>query len=218
MDAERCWCRTADHSLMVTGMLLDGSQAACTFQREIVLDTGIAIHHYLKVEPAMRAAGIAPGLLKQGLDLYDALGLRRILVHAALETGRWYWARCGFDFASDQDRRLVTGYFDAVVSALGISVDTTSISTAYEYALAGPGITASMRDVAALLPASAEPEFQRRAAENDIDFAAQISAARAIMLCGPDWHGVMPLHGPQRTQFELYLQSRLSIVRQTIPR
>jgi hypothetical protein len=217
MLSQRCACARSEHAVELAGQLYDGDQLAATWQRAVLLDQRIAVHMYLKVEPAFRRRGIAPRVLAGGMALYDALELEWIVLHAALGSGRWHWAARGFDFMPGSGARVIA-FFDWAVSALGLGIDTSQFTTAAEYALAAPEVTTSMALLASTLASrigSAEAfRFVRAvASENGIDFTAQIPAARAIMLCGPEWDGRLSLGDPQRAMFDAYVQSHLERAR-----
>lgn len=217
MLSQHCVCARSEHAVELAGRLYDGDQLAAAWQRAILLDRRIAVHMYLKVETAFRRRGIAPHMLAGGLALYDTLELEWITLRAALGSGRWHWAACGFDFMPGSSAR-VTAFFDSLVSALGLGIDTSGFTTATDYALAAPEVTTSMSLVASTLAsrigsAAAFRSVRAVASENGIDFTAQIPAARAIMLCGPEWDGRLWLRGPQRAVFDAYVQSHLERAR-----
>ena len=209
---KQSWCALDQHAISMAGQLFRGNRLVATWHREVLLDAGVAIHHLLMVDPAFRGTGVAPALLDQGLELYDRLGLQVIVLNAALETGRWHWARCGFEFNPD-DAALVRAYFDAAVSMLGLPIDTSGFRTASEFAMAAPEVTVSMARLSSLAGLEGGRRIRELAAANDIDFYAEIPAAKAIMLTGPPWGGHLLLQGPQRPVFDVYVQSRLEAAR-----
>lgn len=60
MEASHCTCAVRDHAIQMAGSLHDRDDLVATWHREILLDQGVAIHHYLKVEQPYRRLGIAP--------------------------------------------------------------------------------------------------------------------------------------------------------------
>jgi GNAT superfamily N-acetyltransferase len=80
------------------------------FHRVLNLNTGVAEHNWLKVEPEHRGKGFSAALLLRSFDFYRALGLRRVELDAGIQTGKWHWARVGFEFDSPRTaRRSRTG-------------------------------------------------------------------------------------------------------------
>lgn len=213
MMSEHCECSVAGHRLVVGGEFRDGPKLVATWVRELRLDSGIVVHRYLEVEPPYRRFGVGPGLLKAGLALYDELGMEHVFVRASLDTGRWYWARAGFDFADEGQRAIVTDFFDDAVKTLGLNIDSSAITDPSEYALIAPEVTASMREVAeAMYPPQGQQDMRERAEANGHEYDEQIPAAEAIMLCGPEWIGTLRLSSPKRIGFEQFIDSRLAAV------
>lgn len=214
LAGEHCECRVADHAVMMAGRLYRGDQLVATWHREVLLDLGVVVHHFLKVELPFRRGGVTATLLDRGLELYDRLGLQQILLKTGLESGSYHWARCGFDFLTQEDRDRVVGFYNAVVRLLGLPLDTTNLTAASQYALAGSGedepVTVSFARIGSLLGMQAGRALREVAAKNGIDYYQQVPAGKAIMLAGPDWDGYLPLSGPARTALQAYIQSSLS--------
>ena len=216
MAAERCSCTPVDHALQMAGRLYRWDRLVATWHREVVLDRGLVVHHLLEVARPYRAAGVGPALLLQGLEFYDLLGMRMIVLQAGLASGKWHWARCGFDFIPGGGGEDMIRFYETAVSHLGLPIDTSGFTTASDYALAGPSVTIAMSLMASLLGSRATPVVREIAHDNDIDYYTPIPAAKAIMLCGPPWSGFLMLQGPQRAAFDAYLVSRLQLVRQRL--
>jgi hypothetical protein len=87
--------------------------------RHLQLDAGRVGHELLRVQRPYRGAGLAILLLDRSFAFYQECGLRLVAVHAALETGRWYWARLGFDFETPTERAFVAGWGVLALEALG---------------------------------------------------------------------------------------------------
>jgi hypothetical protein len=49
---------------------------------------------------------------------------------------------------------------------------------------------------------------------NGFDYTDEVQAAKVIMLCGPNWHGVLNLRGPQRAAFDSYIDNSIAKARQ----
>jgi hypothetical protein len=145
-----------------------------------------------------------------------------VVVRAALETGRWYWGRLGFEFVSLAERTALARWGRAVVRALGAAVDVSTTYEARQWALLGstpPQIGTSLQAIAEAMPRSRFQHFnglrirdylQLIAQANRLRFDQQIDLGRAIMLSGPDWQGWFPLHdAARRKQLEYYRDTKL---------
>jgi hypothetical protein len=213
MEASHCTCAVRNHAIQMAGLLHDGDDLVATWHRELLLDQGVAIHHYLKVEQPYRQLGIAPRILAGGLAFYDRLGLDWITLQAALSSGRWHWAARGFDFRPGSGHDVVAFYRWAVTS-MGLPIDTSTFTTATQYALAAPDVKLTMSRMGSQLaslvgPVQASRWVREQAHANGIDLDEEIPAARAIMLCGPAWEGQLSLRDPQRAAFDTYVTTAL---------
>lgn len=110
-----------EHRVRVHAVIADDThrQVVAEIDRDLILDRAVVSHELLRIQAAYRGGGLSLVLLSQALPLYRRLGLRVVLVHAALETGRWQWARLGFDFAATEERALVMGWATLALAALG---------------------------------------------------------------------------------------------------
>jgi GNAT superfamily N-acetyltransferase len=82
---------TAAHDIKLSAVLVDeavNGQVAARIERHVVLDGGFVSHDLLQVQKPYRGSGFSHVLLNQAFPFYRALGLRAVVVHAALETGR----------------------------------------------------------------------------------------------------------------------------------
>lgn len=214
-----CSCSPINHSVQMAGRMYRWDRLVATWHRELVLDQRVVVHHYLEVEAPYRAAGIGPGLLLSGFELYDRLGMERVVLQAGLASGKWHWARCGFDFIPGTGDDAIR-FYNAMVERLGLPIDTSEFRSATEYALAAPEVQVTFSSIASILSGGGGPAVVARireiAFENDIDFHEPVPAAKAIMLCGPGWDGYLPLRGPRRAAFDAYLASRLAAVRRRL--
>ncbi|QJD98236.1 hypothetical protein HH214_21325 [Mucilaginibacter robiniae] len=60
-------------------------------------EQGVVVHHdYFTIPEQHRHQGTGIKILKSWFDLYVAMNIRKILVHATLEDGGYVWARVGF--------------------------------------------------------------------------------------------------------------------------
>ena len=87
--------------------------------RDVLLDQRAAVHELLKVQDVYRGVALSNVLLDQAFPLYRQIGLDQVLVHAAMETGRWHWARLGFDFLEADDRTIVMAWALGALGGLG---------------------------------------------------------------------------------------------------
>lgn len=222
-----------DHggALVIEGDLWDGHAHAGRLKRTLLVRQRIAVHDLLVVEPDYRAAGLAPLLLRQSFLFYDRVGIERVFLLAALETGRWYWAWMGFDFVDPADAQSMRAWFQVAIEALGLDtrLDVSQLSRAYEFATQGtqltPEATVSLADLGDAMM-NREPQlrrllgpqhFEEAAKHNGLDRNQDIPLARAVMLAFPsNWLAVMDLdmRRPQRTLFETKAQNKLRRVAQ----
>jgi GNAT superfamily N-acetyltransferase len=143
----------ADHRVRVRAVIVDDAhdQVVGEIERDLVLDQGFVRHDLLRIQDAYRGGGLSLVLLNQALPLYRELGLRAVLVHAALQTGRWQWARLGFDFLSDAERGLVMGWATMALVGMGrspIAIDSPARRLA-QLGTGSPPEEASLEDVLA---------------------------------------------------------------------
>jgi hypothetical protein len=112
---------TTAHDIKLSAVLVDeavNGQVAARIERHVVLDGGFVSHDLLQVQKPYRGSGFSHVLLNQAFPFYRALGLHAVVVHAALETGRWHWARMGVAF-HDDDRAWIEPWADLACHALG---------------------------------------------------------------------------------------------------
>jgi hypothetical protein len=110
-----------EHRVVVRAIIADDTeqQVVGEIERDLILDHDVVRHELLKLQDAYRGSGVSLVLLSQALPIYRRLGLRIVAVHAALETGRWHWARLGFDFASPSERATAIGWALLALAGLG---------------------------------------------------------------------------------------------------
>lgn len=194
------------------GVLRFRRRKAATIARTMYVGARVVKHDYFAIEPQFRNRALAPLILKSSFDYYVSIGIEFVGVHAALETGRYYWARCGFDFIPGE-RAKVDAWFQEVLQGLGIAFDTSIFSHANDYTtlsgLVSPS-EVSLEQIAACTTKSRD-EVVEAAKKNGLKMDQEIDLARAIMLTGPDWLGVMWLDpaGHDRRVFENYFQLRV---------
>lgn len=208
--------------LTLAGELWSGGVKAAEFQRELWVGNRIAYHAYLRTADGFRGTALAPVVLRQSFLYFDRIGIDRALVHAGLETGVYYWARCGFDFVDPTEAQAVHDWFEGCLLALGRNIDISAVRRAYDLALVGKAAdeNVSFSELANALGRGAPGanivnHFQERARLNGIAYDEQIELGKAIFITYPDmWWGVLDLDlgGDQRTLFEVYAQSRIRMM------
>lgn len=221
---DECAIAAAGHVVRVSGVIVDTAnrQLVGHLVRTISLDTRVAEHDLLALQQPYRDNALTPILIWQSFNFYDRVGLFAALVHAALQTGRWYWARLGFEFALPRFRSSVVRWGRAVNAALGSPVDVSTFTEARQWALAGstpPLAETTFEEIARAMPRARWAHFRGQsfgsylgivADANRVRFDQPIPLGRAIMLSGPDWLGFFPLQdAARRQQLELYMLSRL---------
>lgn len=109
------------HRIRVRGMIVDDpiGQVVGEIDRDLALDSEIVRHELLRIQRAYRGAGLSLVLLDRAFPIYRRLGIRFVGVHAALQTGRWQWARLGFEVLPD-DRDLVMSWATVALAGLGL--------------------------------------------------------------------------------------------------
>ena len=81
------------------------------FERHIYLDSDnrkgkpYAYHEILRIKPEYQGKGIAADFVMGAEAKYEALGLDAIHLHAGLDDGVYTWARAGFNFPNNKDRK-----------------------------------------------------------------------------------------------------------------
>jgi len=111
----------SDHRVFVRAVIADDveRQVVGEIERDLILDHAVVRHELLKLQDAYRGSGVSLVLLGRALPIYRQLGLRAVVLHAALETGRWHWARLGFDFATPSERAIALGWGALALAGLG---------------------------------------------------------------------------------------------------
>ena len=219
-----CAIAVSSHAIRVSGVIVDTSnrQVVGQLARTIGLDEGVATHDFLSLQQPYRDIALTPVLIWQSFGFYDTIGLFAAIVHAALQTGRWYWARLGFEFILPRYRNAVARWGRAVNAALGAPIDVSTFTEARQWALAGatpPVAETTFEEIARAMPRARWGHFGDQslgsylgvvAEANGLRFDQRIPLGRAIMLSGPDWWGFFPLaDAARRRQLELYVTSRL---------
>jgi GNAT superfamily N-acetyltransferase len=118
---DECFVELTSHVVRIVGVVVDVArrQLVATLGRRLFLDEGRVMHEILSLQRPYRGEGLAVLLLDRSFAFYDSIGLTSVEVHAALETGRWYWARLGFDFDDPTDEAFVRTWATVALLALG---------------------------------------------------------------------------------------------------
>jgi GNAT superfamily N-acetyltransferase len=200
--------------LRLTGFLQEGGNLVGHFMRRLQLEKGWAIHERLVLTPRYRAQGIGARFVHRSLELYDALGLELVSLQAGLQTGRWYWAQLGFDFAVPTEVGPVRDWARQACEALGIEVEgLDEFSSAAHFARLSDDRDVCFHDLAAVLPEH-ETKLIDVARGNGFAMTAEMPLGKAIMLSGPQWNGRLRLDGAQRRSFEAAVAERSAKARE----
>lgn len=197
-------------SILLTGYLHDPARKSLVakFKRRLLLEQELAIHEFLEVVPQWRGGGVAMRFLRSSFNLYDELGIKEAHLQAGMATGRWLWARAGFEFTLPSDCERVKRWAEEACAALGIhELNVDSYSSAAQFVRMGGNRMTSMQEMAAAMPERRQL-FEARAEANSLLMDQRIELGRAVMLAGPDWNGRLLLDGPSRLAFEIYVDSK----------
>jgi GNAT superfamily N-acetyltransferase len=180
------------------------------FKRKVYLDQQYADHRWLKVEPPFRGRGLSSALLLRSFDFYRDLGLNGVELEAGMETGKWHWARVGFEFMLPEQREKVRGWAIEVTEALnlgGLKIETFSAAT--QFARMEGSRDVSLAEIADALPALRQRiDVEVVAEKNGLEMDQPIALGRAVMLTGPPWEGHLELHGPSYAAFKSYADAK----------
>lgn len=118
---DECGVDPDGHRIRIKGALVDtgNAQVVGVLARQLILDAARANHEHLELQRPYRGLGLTPLLLEKSFELYERCEIVRIHVHAGLQTGRWYWARLGFDFESPADLAVVATWGTVALWSLG---------------------------------------------------------------------------------------------------
>lgn len=206
---DRCAIDSEDGgSIVIGGRLYAGDKFLGLLQRRLMLERGFAIHELLHLEQGARGYGVSAVCLKRCFGLYDELGLKMVLLQADM-TGKWHWARVGFEFVLDKEREIVGSWTERALAALGIAnLRVDGYDSAAQFARMGGARLLALESLAAAIPAE-RVRFRQIATENGLEMGDEIALARALMLCGPTWFGALELKGPGRVAFETYANAKI---------
>ena len=183
-----------------------GKEVVASFMRTLQLDERWAYHEACEVKPEFRGRGISLKLMDRCLELYKELELTEARVQAS-ETGRWHWARVGFQFSPLSSGQKVREWARELCDALDVRATVGDTASTTQLAALGGTRKVSMADIATAIPHKAE-EAQRSAAANGLEFEERIEFGRAMLLTGPEWDGRLGLGEADRVLFEIALEDK----------
>ena len=185
----------------------DRTHLVAQFHRELRLDQECVEHKWLKVEPPFRGYGISSALLLRSFDFYKALGLKGVELDASMETGRWHWARVGFEFMWPRDLERVREWALEVTAQLDVHrPGIEAFESATQFARMEGHRKVSLGEIDAATSTSVD--VKAIAKQNFLDMETRIPLGRAVMLTGPGWEGRLDLHGPSYTHFKSYADAK----------
>jgi hypothetical protein len=205
-----CWADEEDGgSILVKAFIYFRGQPLGFVQRRLLFARRMAIHEMLIINSVFRGRGLNLALLLKSFAFYDRLGLEQVYLEAGLATGRWHWARVGFDFARDVDRQAVRDWAHEVLHSTGIrGLRADRYTSASRFARMGGNRKISLQRIADALPAH-RSRIEEAAAGNDLAMSERVPLGRAVMITGPSWYGRLELSGPGRAQFEAYAAAKV---------
>lgn len=179
------------------------------FHRHIRIAPSCAEHKWLKVEPWCRGVGISSAFLLRSFELYGALGIDRVELEAQMETGKWHWARVGFEFQAPRDLERVRGWAQEVISSLDLEEPppVERFTSASQFALMTAREDVTLGALAAALPETRD-QAEAAARKNSLTMDDPVPLGRAVMLTGPSWNGYLDLGSPEHAQFKAYADSK----------
>lgn len=174
------------------------------FHRKVHLDGSCAEHKWLKVAPWCRGVGISSAFLLRSFEFYRELGISRVELEAQMETGKWHWARVGFDFETPGDFSKVREWALEATTALGVDgLHVEGFTRATQFARMVGKRDISLKELAQAVPRK-RGQAEKVAEQNSLQMETPIALGRAVMLTGPSWNGYLELDGPGYAQFKAY--------------
>lgn len=213
-----CTASTEDGgSLELVGYLcaerLPGIPIVAQFHRVLTLEQDCAEHKWLKVEPQHRGNGLSAALLLRSFDFYKEIGLKSVKLEACMETGKWHWARVGFDFKKQGQLERVRRWALQVTERLNVrrpGIDAFTSATQFAT------MEGSRKISLAEIGTTPHGEIEKIAAQNCLEMEKPIRLGRAVMLTGPAWDGRLDLYGPSYEQFKVYADAKAEAARQAL--
>lgn len=192
---------------LVGGLHIGGAPAPiATFKRTLNFEGKWAYHDHFEVMPEHRGRGISLQFLQGCFGLYDELDLAEARVQASA-TGRWHWARIGFQFSPPSAGIKVREWAAELCAAFGVRASVEESASTTQLVGLGGNRKVSMAEIAAAVPRKAE-EATKAAEHNGLAFEERIEFGRAMLLTGPEWDGRLGLAEADRVLFEIALEDK----------
>jgi hypothetical protein len=143
-----------------------------------------ARHHVFRLPPAWTGQMRGRLAVRQSVELYRALGVDEVSL-VAVDDGRYAWAMCGFDFATQRDREDVFRASVAFADRMDIELDLGDVYHSWELASTEGDVT--LRDVAHALGVTDLnlPEL----VDDKLDSPMRIGKALMMFSDVPGWEG-----------------------------
>lgn len=210
-------CSISSHGVEFSGRLRfsSGSRAEVgTITRRIRIAEDTAHHRTLRIEPQFRGFGLAAIILEHSMGYYLRLGLKEVVLYAALTTGPYYWAKMGFDFNDGIDGATseeVRTWCQRINNNLGLNIDCTYRRTPEEWSSLGrdDNLTCTLEDIASAMPKDLESDkIKTLAIEIGITHDQPIHFGKAALLTGPRWDAIAKVSDPYRSRLLTYIGAR----------
>jgi GNAT superfamily N-acetyltransferase len=207
---DRCRLDPVGRSLRIAGTVTTTKgERVAEVDRKLDFGSRLAHHAMLVVNPEFRNAGLAAVFVLHSIEFYESVGIREIHLQAALTTGPYYWARLGFQFASDPDAELIRTWAARVNAKLGCGLDCRQARTPYQWSQLGndEGVTLTLGAVAANFADEAE-RIRVRATDIRIALDEPLHFGKAMLLSGPAWRARLPVSRASKSLLQNYLAGR----------
>lgn len=208
---DQCRLDPAAQRIDVGGFLVSTTgEKIAELKRSIDLRAGVAKHVSLLVPPTFRGVGLAASIVLRSLGFYERIGVRDVVLTAGLATGRYYWAKLGFEFADDHAALVNWGRRANAALGLGLKPEVFAQMTAFDWAYLEhegdmPGV--SMEQLARALPGEREG-IMKRAEMNSIGASDLLPIGKALLLTGPNWDARLRVASPQIGLIETYVEQK----------
>ena len=184
----------------------DDETQVASFKRTLHLGEGWAYHDACEVKPEYRGQGISLKMLNGCLGLYEELGISEARVQAS-ETGRWHWARVGFQFSPVSAGQKVREWAAELCETFEVRASIDQETSTTQLVGLGGNRKVSMAEIAAAIPRKTE-EAEKAAECNDLGFEERIEFGRAMLLTGPEWDGRLGIKEAERVLFDIALEDK----------
>jgi GNAT superfamily N-acetyltransferase len=205
------------HTLVVRASVDLPGWEDTTFHVRYMPDMGYVDLSGVLVDAPNRSQGLAARLGLYVLRTAQSLGYVGIFIEAGPTMGRAVWARYEFRFARQRCRDDMRRWFVEALPLLGIDdVDLAKCNEPADFYMVGAGqsLGMSLGEIAEKL---GYDDFDRSEIVAANAEASDIHAGHALLLFGPNWHGVMPAAGPWARRFEQRCVARLKALGLKVP-